>query len=141
MSAQRCPFIDVVAQYCNNCSDCAHDVTIAIDFSSYPNNAAGTVCGYTTATTALYKQAMFNLGGSWPTFTANLGNVDAGNSVSVGFRLEFDKLQPTNVNAVVTATTATGPVLAGCESTDPPAQATMSKSLYCDDNGETIASC
>jgi hypothetical protein len=141
MTAQRCPYIDVVAQYCNNCTDCAHNVTLQLNFSAYPDNVAAPVCSYSMITTAAASQGLFNLDGNWPSFTARLGDVDAGNSASVSFRLAFADARATTVNATVTATADEGPVLAGCAPTDATAVATISKTLYCDDDGNTVTLC
>jgi hypothetical protein len=141
MSAQRCPYLDIVAQYCNNCSDCAENVVIRLEFSAYPQNSAETVCGYTKVITAQTTQDLYTLGGAWPVFTAQLGNVDVGNSARVGFRLLFSDARATNVNVSVTATTNGEPVKLGCENTAGVAAAFTSKALYCDDNGQTIALC
>jgi hypothetical protein len=141
MSAQRCPYLDIVAQYCNNCTDCANDVVMRIEFDASPANSATTVCGYTKVTTAQATQDLYELDGAWPVFTAKLGNVDVGNSATVGFRLLFENARATNVGVAVTATTDAGPVRFGCENTSAVAEATTAKALYCDDAGQTIALC
>jgi hypothetical protein len=79
MTAQRCPFIDVIVQYCNNCDDCAKNVSLNINFTTDNGNSADTVCGYTSASTT----GFFALDGGYPNFTASLGDVDAGNSASI----------------------------------------------------------
>jgi hypothetical protein len=141
MSAQRCPYLDVVAQYCNSCDDCATDVAIQVEFSATPANTATTVCGYTKVTTARSTQDLYELGGSWPVFTAQLGNVDVGNSATVSFRLFFAEARPTTVTARVTAASATGPARFSCDNTSDEAFITTSKALYCDDAGQTVALC
>jgi hypothetical protein len=144
MTAQRCPYMDVVVQYCNLCTDqkCAENVNLAINFSAA--NTAAPVCGHTKISSSKIGTVPFRLGGAWPNFSANLGNVDVGNSASVAFRLKFDVAAPTNVQLSVNGTTSTGPVLAGCDNTDPPppsAMATTAKSLYCNDDGATAIWC
>ena len=141
MTAQICPYIDVVAQYCNNCTDCAHDVVLTINMAAYPDNTAAPVCNYSMVTTPTLKQGLFNLDGAWPTFTARLGDVDAGNSASVSFRLAFDSAQATTVKATVTGTSAEGVIKAGCEANAATAAGVASKALYCDDSGNTITLC
>jgi hypothetical protein len=141
MTAQVCPYIDVAAQYCNNCTDCAHDVVLTINMAAYPDNTAEPVCNYSMITTPTLKQGLFNLDGSWPTFTARLGDVDAGNSASVSFRLLFAEAQATTVKVTVTGASAEGPIKAGCEANAPLAAGIASKALYCDDSGNTITLC
>jgi hypothetical protein len=92
-------------------------------------------------TTAASNQGLFNLEGTWPSFTAKLGDVDAGNAAAVSFRLAFADAQATTVNATVTATSDEGPILAGCVATDANAVATISKALYCDNAGNTVTLC
>lgn len=141
LSAQRCPYLDIVAQYCNNCADCADNAVMRIEFATYPNNSAELVCGYTKITTARSTQDLYELDGSWPVFTADLGSVDVGNSATVSFRLVFANAKPTIVSATITATTDAGPVRLGCDNTSATASVTEAKALYCDDSGQTIALC
>jgi hypothetical protein len=141
MTPQRCPYIDVVAQYCNMCEDCAKNVVININFSSSAATAADVVCGYTTIDTAKLPDILYTLAGEWPNFSANLGDVDAGNSASVQFRLEFAPAVPTTITATATGTADTVPVLAGCDATAEIASARISKPLYCNNTGGTVAPC
>jgi hypothetical protein len=142
MTAQRCPYIDVIAQYCNNCDACANDVVIRMAFSVTSGGAfAVPVCGYTSVTAGQGSANLFQLGGGWPNFTADLGNVDAGNSVAVRFRLEFSPGAPFAVTTRVTGTQQNKPILAGCSESAPPAEAVAARSLLCDDNGYTVALC
>lgn len=148
MTAQRCPFIDVVAQYCNNCDVCADDVVLKMAFSASGTLAGASsgasarpVCGYTSITAGQQTANLFQLGGGWPNFTADLGNVDAGNSVAVRFRLEFSPALPAAITAKITGTQQSKPILAGCSESAPVAEAQASRSLLCDDLGYTIALC
>lgn len=144
MTAQRCPFMDIVVQYCNLCTDqkCAENVNLEINFSA--DNVAEPVCGYTKISSGKIGTVPFRLGGAWPNFSANIGNVDVGNSASVAFRLKFENAAPTNVQLSVTGATSAGPVLTGCDNEDPTltiATATTAKSLYCNDDGDTAIWC
>lgn len=112
-----------------------------IEFDASPANSATTVCGYTKVTTAQSTQDLYELDGAWPVFTAKLGNVDVGNSATVGFRLLFENARATNVGVSVTAATTTGPVRFDCANTSAVAEAITAKALYCDDAGQTIALC
>jgi hypothetical protein len=140
MTAQRCPFMDVIVQYCNLCEKCVEDVTLNLAFTA-PGNSATIACGYTTVTNKDVKGGLYQLGGGWPNYTAKLGKVDAGNSASVTFRLEFENTAPTVVGLTATGATKTGPVLAGCAAGLDPASANVTKSLYCDSDGNTITVC
>jgi hypothetical protein len=140
MTAQRCPFMDVIVQYCNLCEKCAENVTLNLAFTA-PGNSATIACGYTTVTNKEIKGGLYQLGGGWPNYTANLGKVDAGNSASVTFRLEFANSSPTAVGLTATGTTKTGPILAGCAAGLDPAAANITKSLYCDSAGNTVPVC
>lgn len=140
MTAQRCPFIDVIVQYCNLCEKCAENVTLNLAFTS-PGNSATIACGYTFVTNKDVKGGLYQLGGSWPNYTANLSKVGAGNAASVQFRLEFENAAPTVVGLTATGTTKDGQILAGCAAGLDPAVANVTKSLYCDSDGNTIALC
>jgi hypothetical protein len=140
MTPQRCPIMDVVVQYCNMCTQCANDVVLEINFADTATNIADPLCGYTTVTTANIKSGLFQLDGQWPMFTANLGNVDAGNSASVAFRLQFVTPTPTVVRLSATAVTAAGPVTTSCGGVTP-AVTNVNKSLYCDSSGNTTTLC
>jgi hypothetical protein len=140
MTAQRCPFIDVIVQYCNLCEKCAEDVTLNLAFTA-PGNSATIACGYTTVTNKDVKGGLYQLDGDWPNYKAKLGKVDAGNASNVTFRLEFANAAPTVVGLTATGTTKAGPVLVGCATDLDPAAANVTKSLYCDSDGNTIAVC
>lgn len=140
MTPQLCPYIDVVAQYCNLCENCAEDVIIQMNFVA-AGNSATIACGHTSVTTKTVKGGLYQLGGDWPTYTANLGKVDAGNSASVAFRLQFTNAVPTTVRLTATATTKNGDVLAGCSPGLDPASATVTKALYCTSDGKTVSVC
>ena len=140
MTAQRCPFMDVTVQFCNLCEKCVENVTLNLAFNANGNYAT-TVCGYTTVTAKDVKSGLYQLGGSWPNYTANLGKVDAGNSASASFRLEFSSRLPTPVRLTVTGTTKTGPILSGCVAGLDPATASVTRSLYCDRRGNTVSVC
>jgi hypothetical protein len=141
MTAQRCPYLDVVAQYCNNCDTCAEDVVLKMDFTSTGGGTAEPVCGYTSVTAGQGTANLFQIGGTWPSMSASLGNVDAGNSVSVRFRLKFAQALPASVSIDVTGTTQDTPILAGCSGSAPVAVATTSRSLLCDELGSTANLC
>jgi hypothetical protein len=132
--------MDVIVQYCNLCEKCAENVTLNLAFTA-PGNSATIACGYTTVTNKEIKGGLYQLGGGWPNYTANLGKVDAGNSASVTFRLEFANSSPTAVGLTATGTTKTGPILAGCAAGLDPAAANITKSLYCDSAGNTVPVC
>lgn len=140
LTPQRCAFMDVVAQYCNLCETCATDAVLKLDFTAN-SNSAKIVCGYTTVTNKDAKNALYQLNGDWPNFTANLGNVDAGNSASVTFRLEFVNPVPTTVNLTAKGTTSAGKVLAGCAPGLAEAVTVVTRSLYCDGDGKTVPVC
>jgi hypothetical protein len=141
MTAQRCPYLDVVVQYCNNCEACAKDVVLNIAFTASNGAVGEPVCGYTSVTTGQSSANLFQLGDTWPNLTANLGNVDAGNSVSTRFRLKFNPLEPAVISAEITGTTQDAPILAGCSGVAPVAVAMTSRSLLCDDFGNTAKLC
>jgi hypothetical protein len=115
MVAQACPFLDVVAQYCNQTDDCVKDVTLVIRFRTTPeilpngtdeegeepdmtdpvpdkpddiNEAVKVVCGYTTIKTN-DGTAKYTLDGSWSEYRAYFDAINPFASVFVKFRLEF----------------------------------------------------
>lgn len=139
MTAQRCPFLDVVVQYCNMCEKCAQNAILNLEFEAA--NSAKIVCGYTAISNSKEGSGAYRLNGEWPSFTAPLGVVDAGNSVSVTFRLEFAEAKPTNVRLALTGSTENGPIAAGCEDGSPPYTAVINKALRCDGSGNTIQQC
>jgi len=142
MTPQRCPYIDVLVQYCNKCSACAPAVTLSMSFATSNGNTAETVCGFTSITTSNARRGLATLGGSWPVFQAAIGKVDIGNSAEVQFRLRFNQSAPTDLQLVVTGqiTQENGAVeniIAGCDGTDT-AEFIIVKSLYCGDDGSTV---
>jgi hypothetical protein len=137
MTPQRCPFIDVIVQLCNNGEECLENSELNINFDTFPANTATTVCGYTTLSTARTPGLVYALNGAWPNFTANLGNVDAGNSASVKFRLEFANAAPTIITATATGASSAGPVVVEGE----PTTAALTRALYCDETGGTTPLC
>lgn len=141
MTAQRCPYLDVVAQYCNNCEACAQDVVLNMAFTASNGAVGEPVCGYTAITAGQASANLFQLGGTWPNLTANLGNVDAGNSVSTRFRLQFEPGSPAVIAAEITGTAQSVPILAGCSDSAPVAVAMATRSLLCDDLGNTVKLC
>lgn len=115
LQAQNCPFLDVVAQYCNQTDDCVKDVTLIVRFRTLPeilpnsadeegddptmddpvpgkpgdlNEAVTVVCGYTTIKTN-DGTAKYNLDGSWSEYRAYFDSINPFSSVHVKFRLEF----------------------------------------------------
>ena len=140
MTPQRCPIMDVVVQYCNMCEKCAQNAVLNLEFEAGGNTAILT-CGYTTVSNNRISNGQYRLNGSWPSFTAPLGNVDAGNSVSVSFRLEFEQPAPTTVQLTVTGTNDKGAIQAGCGDVTPPYTAIAFNSLRCDETGNTPQIC
>lgn len=141
MTAQRCPYLDIVAQYCNNCDACAKDVVLNMAFSSSTGSIAAVACGYTSITSGQGTANLFQVGGNWPNFTANIGNVDAGNSVTTRFRLQFSPARPASITASITGTSEGVPIRAGCSDSAPPAAAIAQRGLLCDDSGYTASLC
>jgi hypothetical protein len=140
MTPQRCPVMDVVVQYCNMCEKCAQNAVVNLAFDAGGNTAILT-CGYTTVSNNRISNGQYRLNGSWPNFTAPLGNVDAGNSVSVSFRLEFEQAIPTTVQLTVTGTNDKGAIQAGCADDTPPYTAIAFNALRCDETGSTPQIC
>ena len=140
MTPQRCAIMDVVVQYCNMCEKCAQNAVLNLEFDAGDNTAILT-CGYTTVSNNRISNGQYRLNGSWPSFTAPLGNVDAGNSVSVSFRLEFLKPQPTTVQLTVNGTNDKGPIQAGCAEDTPAYTAVAFSALRCDETGKTPQIC
>lgn len=139
MTPQRCPYMDVVVQYCNLCEACVQDAVLNIEFDA--PNAAVIACGYTSISNSRAGSGAYRINGEWPSFTAPLGQVDAGNSVSVTFRLEFENPQPTPVKLTLTGTTANGPIVAGCTNEGSPFAAVLTKQLRCSESGTTVQYC
>jgi hypothetical protein len=142
LAPQRCPYIDVVVQFCNQCTECVQDVVLNMAFETLtPGNTASVVCGYTNITTPSSIKRLQTIIGNWPLLSANIGKVDIGNSAQVQFRLNFSQTIPTSIRMVLTGTTSAGPIRAGCADTDPPALVTITESLYCGADGMTTVSC
>jgi hypothetical protein len=141
---QHCPFVDVVLQYCNQCFQCAENVTLNVSMSSFPTWGTGyPVCGNTFLFAPNVPGLGFELGGSWPNFSAKLGNVDIGVSAYVKFRLKvLPHTYPFAITGTLTGTRGLDniPLVAGCEN-GPVAEATATNALYCDDNGDTAIPC
>jgi hypothetical protein len=137
VTPQNCPYIDVLAQYCNSCEKCSENVVLTITITTDVNAQAEIVCGYTSASVTT-----FSIGGSFPTFIASLGNVDAGNSVSIQFRLKFNDVKTAaTVSVTVTGTTKNGAIRAGCSDDTTEASAIITDSLNCDSSGNTTTTC
>jgi hypothetical protein len=143
MTPQNCPTVDVVIMYCNQCQQCAEDVSLAVSFSAFPApETVEVVCGYTTLTAPGYPGVNYKLQGTYPNFTAQLPPIDVGNSAYVKFRLRFlPKTAPYAVTATLTGTDAGDAVRAGCELTNPSASATTTVTLKCSATGETLQNC
>jgi hypothetical protein len=147
LAPQRCPYVDVVVQFCNQCTECAQDVVLNMTFETLDlqnnviTNTATTVCGYTNITTPSSIRRLETITGTWPNLSANIGKVDIGNSAQAQFRLQFSQSVPTNIRMVLTGTTGAGDIKAGCNSTDPPASAVVIESLYCANDGTTSVTC
>lgn len=140
MTPQRCPILDVVVQYCNMCEKCVQNVVLNIEFDA-GGNTATLACGYTNVSNNKTNKGAYRLGGSWPNFSAPLGNVDAGNSATASFRLEFAQDIPTTVRLNLTGTTSKGVITAGCDNDNPAYTAVVTKALRCDDDGNTPQLC
>lgn len=147
MTAQRCPNVDIVVQYCNLCDECAEDVNLTVQISAYPS--AG-VTGYieqcySIVSSADVKNAPYIVDGSWPNFFINFGQVSAGNSASATFRLRTLPAGPRTITAKVTGTYKKAGVIyqirSGCSDTDAITAAKISKPLACNPDGTTITAC
>jgi hypothetical protein len=122
------------------CEKCVQNAVLNLTFSAGENTAILT-CGYTTVSNNRISNGQYRLNGSWPNFTAPLGNVDAGNSVSVSFRLEFDQPVPTTVQLTATGTNDKGAIQAGCADSTPQYTAVAFSALRCDETGTTPKIC
>jgi len=143
LAPQRCPVLDVVIMFCNQCQQCAQDATLFVEFDSFPLGATADVeCGYTILQAPGYPGAEYVLQGSYPSFNAPLPPVDVGNSAYVKFRLRFStKTYPYLITATLTGAVGDSSVLAGCVDTAPVAMASASAALNCDLAGNTIRKC
>ena len=157
---QRCPLIDIVAQYCNQCDECATNVKLKIrvetftldeDGNTVPfDNTASLECGYTNITTPYegtrLEQITTGTENGVQFFTANLGKIDIGNSGKVEFRLRFIKAKPTIIRLIMTATTSPDNTPdsdvairenCGKDELEPVVVATFLTSLLCKEDGTT----
>lgn len=98
LQAQVCPFLDIVVQFCNQSDKCRTGVELIVDFSTSPHGGVGTeVPGFTFITGAQSRPGRrstqterYEMGGSWPQFTAYFDAINPGQSVYAKFRLVFD---------------------------------------------------
>ena len=166
VTPQRCPFLDVVAQYCNQCSTCAKNVILEIkvttgafsgDGSFVPTtNTPSLVCGRTNITTPNEGTRLEIIdvqpspdGPQTTLFYALLGLVDIGNAGKVEFRLRFQNSVPTAVLIDLTATSnedinnpdGATPIRANCGDDPEPLFARLSTALLCDESGGTTIEC
>lgn len=137
LQAQNCPYLDVVAQYCNQTDKCLKDIVLIIRFSTLPeiepscaceeeedpacddpvdelpdnlNEAVKVVCGHTVISGG-GSSAKYKLDGKWCEYRAYFDAIDPFSSVSVRFRLEF----PNAGQAIPEGGTATAPyAVSGC---------------------------
>jgi len=144
-TAQRCPYIDVVVQYCNLCEDCAEDVIITLTGSTYPALAAtGEVqpC-FTFLSSGATINASYYIPGDWPTFQIRFGNVAAGNRAKLIFRLGIDPAIPVSVRFSAQGTAirngVLGPIRRGCNDEDQIAIELHSVLTRCSPTGSTLA--
>lgn len=158
--AQKCAYIDVVAQYCNQCTTCATNVTLNmlletfnVDATSTKLNTAEVVCGYTNITTPYESRTLERVTltpvASFPykkIATAFLGKIDIGNSGKVEFRLNFTDRTPTYLRMTLTAETKENfsdpvgtTIKASCATAPsaPIAVTIIGAQLRCDDHGNT----
>jgi hypothetical protein len=139
LTPQFCPIMDVVLMYCNQCQQCASNVTLNAAFSVFPATTnAEIVCGYTALYAPGVNGRSFAVAGAWPNFSASLPPIDVGNSAYVKFRLRFTPHEyPYSVSVNLTGTNSGGAILAGCTSDAPAAYGSDSVALNCDENGNT----
>lgn len=114
LQAQACPYLDVVAQYCNQTDKCLKDIMLIIRFSTTPeiepscaceeeddpecgdpvpesaaaNENVTVVCGYTTRSGPDGTEK-YTLDGKWCEYRAYFDAIDPSSSVFVRFRLQF----------------------------------------------------
>lgn len=128
---QPCPCIDVVAMYCNHCDDCAENVRLTITFTGAAG-AGGVIDPKYTQIVGSSYSVPTTVNGGWPVFSVDFPTVKAGASVYVKFRLCFCPAAPYAIQGRVTGVKNGGPILAGCEGTEPPAEATADQILDCE---------
>lgn len=159
ITRQRCPFLDIVAQYCNQCSECATNVKFRITIETFKldefgitvpfANPANVICGRTNVTTPyegtrLESVTKTNEPGGLQVFTAEIGKVDIGNSGKLDFRLRFAEATPTIIQIGLTATTSPDNNVANETAIKADCGAgedlivVLNTSLRCSDDGTTI---
>lgn len=149
MTPQKCPYIDVVVQYCNLCEQCAEDVNLIVDFSAYPsttNVSVNVLHCYTIISAGTARNFPYYIPTVAPNnFAVNFGKVSAGNSADIKFRVEVVPALPLTITTTVTGTKKeNGEVViitAGCNPLGQQAVATTNAALACDNNGNTINAC
>jgi hypothetical protein len=151
---QNCPFVDIVAMYCNQCQQCATDVELTVSMSAFPalSRAASVVCGYSFLYAPGINGKETRIFGDYPTFTARLPPIDVGNSAYIKFRLQFFAVETEDgqpgiipahaVTATITATKDGQPLLEGCDDMAAPVAAAVATStLNCYATGSTVQAC
>lgn len=147
MTPQLCPTVDVIVQFCNLCENCAEDVAVEVQFSTYPSGGQITILHcYTVLSAGLARNFPYYIQSSGANkFKINFGKVSAGNSADVQFRVSVSPEKPLTLNATVTGTKRENgvlmPVRAGCDMAAAVASASVSAALSCDENGNTISVC
>jgi len=163
LQPQICPYLDVVAQFCNQTAECVLDIELAIDLTTSSGGHAGTIVpGFTFITGASRKEGRrssqserYDLGGTYPSFSASFESIEPGSTGYVQFRLEFDDCgvgsvssepglgdaedPPVAVVGTVTATVEGMPLIVS-NATPPPdevgAEATADAVLECPARGD-----
>lgn len=140
---QHCPFVDIVLQYCNQCFQCAKNVRLSVTMSAFPATPTGyPMCGFTFLYGGGVPGKGFNINGTWPTFSANIGDIDIGSSTYVKFRLKMlPNDYPYSITGTLTGTIDGNPIKQGCDDTYPVAVATAVDALFCDEDGNTTLPC
>lgn len=115
---QSCPFLDVSIQFCNQTGACLNNIELSVTFTTSP--AGGTaveVPGFTFITGARRIPGRtapatdrYQMGGSWPTFTAFFDSAQPGQSVHARFRLSFGDCGMSGGVAYAVTGTLTGSV-------------------------------
>lgn len=123
--AQFCPYLDVALQFCNQSEQCQTNIELSVALETSPAGGFGVevpgftfitgsnrVMGQTTPATSRYQ-----MGGTWPTYTAFFDAVHPGQSAYVRFRLKFDDCgvsggltSPLAVTGCLTATSNGEPI-------------------------------
>lgn len=98
LQPQICPFLDIAGQICNSTQECYENVQLFFNIGVPADfSVTGTqVERYTTIRGQAYKAGRRNstvtryqMGGSWPNFTATFDRIEPGTSGWVKFRLQF----------------------------------------------------